>query len=336
MALTWHGYFEQIDTFTFREKAALSISKRVRELAYSLQVDIEIVSTDGNDYRNKKSSPEYGFYGYAVLVMRDFAEIEIPIHQPRQTLYFERIESAYTNWYNLYLALGWREGSKGLADVIGQIGQAVGLGNYTVLPASCPSWSGFEEVRIRELFVKCRYGTQFKIEVSRWEPVIVTGEIDCNYDGKSQRTDGDKDSGLPPYGVQPQKSNDSANPYSGFPEPSTPQEQSDYFNNGQNSLDNPNVDNAPIPPYTSQSCHLAITTNYGGGNVVVHEYFNIIIPLEDFPIIEERNINDPPYTKAFFVKLRDAGTYFNGSTFQSAERLWSHSATTLAGECILV
>jgi hypothetical protein len=248
MALEWLGYLELIDTFTFREKAGITIPKRVRERAFSLQLDIEIVSTDGNDYVNTKSAPAYGFYGYAVLVFRDFAEIQIPIAQPRQRLYYGSSPDAYSNWYSLFLAQASREYTKGLAVLLGQFGTALGLGEFTVPSVPCIPWSGFEEVPLREVYIKAREGTQFKLEISRWQAITRAGDTDCDYDAISNQADGDKDDGLPENGSQPQKARDRNNPYSGLPSASTPFELGDFSNSKIANVDDANPENEPEDP----------------------------------------------------------------------------------------
>lgn len=254
MLIPWLGYVENVDRFTFREEASLTIPKPVRERAFSLQVDVEIVSTDGNDYTNSKSIPEYGFYGYAVLVFRNYAEIQIPIAQPRQRLYYGRVNEAYVNWYQFYLWRNARASSYDQADVLGQIGQAVGLGNYVIPPRQCVEWSGFEELPLRELYIKCRFGTQFRVEISRWKADYEVSTDGCPSIPTSKQTDDvkqdgtGKDNGLPPLGVQPQKASNSSNPYSGLPSASTNNELGEFGNNKINSVDFPNPDNAPIVP----------------------------------------------------------------------------------------
>lgn len=254
MDIDWLGYAELIDTFTFREKASISIPKRVRERAFSLQVDVEIVSTDGRDYANAKSAPAYGFFGYAVLVFRNYASIQIPIAQPRQCLYYERIEDAYVNWYQFYLWRNAREFSRAQAYLLGQIGESIGLGEYVVPPSECVQWAGFEEVPLREVYVKCRVGTQFRLEVSRWEARYELTTDGCPSVPKSNQEDDvesdgtGRDDGLPPLGVQPQQSPDSTDPYYGFPPISTNNELGEYGNNKINGIDFPNPDNNPLIP----------------------------------------------------------------------------------------
>lgn len=241
---TFEGYSQFTEEFIFREKGALTIPKQVRELAYSLQVDIEIVSTDGNDYRNSKSDPAYGFYGYAVLVLLDHAELQIPIQQPRQVLYYDRVVEAFSNWYALYLeAVNIQTQAVIAENLIVPIGVELGL-SVAVGTLFCPSTPPWQELPLRELYIKCRKGTQFNVEVTWVEPVPVAyGE--CSYDGKSQQTDGDKDNGLPPEGVQPQNASDPTFPYAGLPSPSSAEQLGLFFNAKQNGLNNSNPDNAP-------------------------------------------------------------------------------------------
>lgn len=239
------GYSELIDTFTFREKGAITIPKSVREEAYTLQVDLEIVSTARDGYKNYKSNPAFGFYGYAVIVLRNFAQIQIPIDQPRQVLYYDRLESAYANWYALYQA---RVASANLGstqeNVLVPIGAAVGVA-FERVTGECLFPPTFVELPIREVYVKCPVGTTFKLEVSHWFPVPVAAG-DCSYDGKSgQEDDPEKDGGLPPNGVQPQVANDPDTPYEGFPLPSTAAELGEFLNTKLDGLDGANSDNLP-------------------------------------------------------------------------------------------
>lgn len=250
----WNGYVEKIEYFSFREKAAIKILKVAREKAYSMQIDIEILSTRGNDYKNYKSIPAHSFYGYVVLVMRDFSEIQIPIMQPRQTVYYERREDAYTNWYALYLASLAAQNLAWISEFnLKPIAEALGL-TSTLAEPYCPTFSGFEEVRLREVYVKCSYGTRFAIGVSRWEPLpAVYGS--CAYDGNSRVIDDapedehGKDKGLPDTGSQPQASPNADSPYDGFDPPSDSQELGDWDNSNEIPLaDEPNEENAPTLP----------------------------------------------------------------------------------------
>lgn len=242
----WLGYTEEITIFNFRVQDGITIPKEVRERAFSLQVDVEIVSTIGNDYVNNKSAPAYGFYGYAVLVFRDYSQIQIPINQPRQRLYYGRCPDAYVGWKRLHSERESRLLANEFIVALGSIWGALGLEDFTIEARQCPVWEGFEELPLREVYVKTRFGTQFRLEVSRWIPIIRTGDPDgCNYDGKSQQIDGDKDSGLPDNGSQPQKANDPSNPYDGL-DPVTPDsEQLEWSNSKLANLDDPNPDNEP-------------------------------------------------------------------------------------------
>lgn len=256
MALEWLGYIELIDRFVFRNQSAISIPKGVRERAFSLQVDIEIVSTDGNDFENSKSIPAYGFFGYATLVFRNYADIQIPITQPRQRLYYGRVTEAYSNWYQLFLWQAHREWTKGLAVLLGLFGEALDLGEFTVPSVPCLPWSGFEELPLREVYVKTRRGTQYRIEVSHWRPVTRSGDTDCDYTPTSQQVDDTntsgtgRDDGLPPLGSQPQNAPNPDDPFAGLEPPSTASELGEYGNSKDDNVDSPNPDNQAFPEGT--------------------------------------------------------------------------------------
>lgn len=244
--LVFNGYQESIESFDFREKASIQIPKNVRESAYAFQLDIEILSTDGNDYLNTKSIPAHSFYGYVVLVLRDHSEIQIPIEQPRQTLYYERRPEAYANWYSLYMLAAMSQNLLFISEFqLKPIAEELGL-TAAIVPPSCPDWSGFEEIRLREVYVKCRFGTRFKLESTYWSPIPVTYG-GCSYDGKSRQIDDDiKDDGLPKDGVQPTNNGDRANPYADYPDPSSSLELDLWDNMGAvDDVDNPNPSNAP-------------------------------------------------------------------------------------------
>lgn len=245
--LEFRGYIEEIENFIFREECSIQIPKSIREKAFSYRLDVEITSIAGESYRNFKSIPAHSFYGYAVLVMRDHCEIKIPIEQARQTIYFEKIVEAYVNWYNLCFWLNQREYSAGIANVLGQIGNSLGLGTPVITVPPCPVWSGFEEIQLREVYVKCPFGTQFRLESSYWSPVIQNGDTDCSYDGKSKQNDGDKDDGLPPA-TAPQLARNPDEPYEGFPPPTSPEGLGDFRNiKDEESLNSPNPDNEQRP-----------------------------------------------------------------------------------------
>jgi hypothetical protein len=154
---------------------------------------------------------------------------------------------AYANWWSLYLTAFTNAALSAIvANNLDPIAESLGL---DILPAEsvCASPPAWEELPIREVYVKTRFGTQFKIEVSWFEPVPATyGE--CEYDGSSQFTDSPKDGGLPPEGTQPQSAPDPNNPYDGFDPPTSAEELGDFFNLKQSNLDLPNPNNAPIEP----------------------------------------------------------------------------------------
>lgn len=335
----FQGYQELIDNFSFREIGGIRIPKSAREKAFSLQVDIEILSTRGNDYLNRKSLPAYGFYGYAVVILRDHCEIQIPITLPRQTLYYERREEAYSNWYSLYLkALDTYEKAWIGEFQTKPIAEALGL-TVGTSSAFCPTFSGFEEVRIREVYVKCSFGTRFKLEVSRWQPnQFVIGD-NCSYDGNSRQIDADKDSGLPDEGIQPSNNGDPDNPYEGYPSPSEESELGDFsLGDKLGEVDNTNPDNAPNEP-AYKICSGTVTTyttapeNPVGIPQDTYYFSNIQTPYNDNFIIESWEDSTSFTGKRYGVKLVPSNLWFTGTGF-SVERVhWSQRDTRITGQC---
>lgn len=279
MPLQWLGYEEEIAEFSFRENSAIKIPKSVRKVAMSLQLDIQITSTDGNDYLNDKSNPSYGFYGYAVLVFRDHADIEIPIHQPRQRLYYGTSPDGYNNWVSCFVAQIAREDQKKLLISLSSISEGVGLSPstmYSIPP--CIPFFGFEEIPLREVYIKTRFGTRFDLEISHWFARPQIGQTDCDYTPESQKNDGDKDDGLPPNGVQPQKAPNASSPYSGFEPPSSNQKLGQWLNTKGDSLNNPDpseaayLDPTTLPnydPVSGQWLYYVSRDSGGGGCTIV-------------------------------------------------------------------
>ena len=237
---------EQIEDFRFNEKGGISVLKKWRELAVICQVDIEIVSISRENYRNYASIPANGFYGYATLIMRDFALAPIKICQPRQTLYYARNDSALANWFTYVQMLRVQENFIGVENLecfnTGLLGGAC-------IPKVCrpiPSFK-FDEIPLREVMVKADYGTQFVLEYSFWHLLPELDNCGNIVTPKSNQTDRDKDSGLPPNGSSPQ-SGDKNNPYLGLPNPDGTDREGVLPPSKLDNQDNPNPDNAPIPP----------------------------------------------------------------------------------------
>lgn len=245
--MEFSGYTELFDSFVFRKEGALTIPKSVRSKAFSMQINVEIISVAKNIYRNFASLPPYGFYGYAVIVFRNYAQVQIPLNQARQVIYYDRNDSAFSQWYSLYLAQIQTANLLAVsANQIVPIGNALGV-IFTPSPTECISAPVWEELPIREVYVNTQFGTTFRIEVFHTLPVA-TEYGSCFYDGGSQFNDDPiKDSGLPSTGTQPQIAEDANNPYQGFPEPSTEGELGDFFNDKLGSIDEPNSENEPNP-----------------------------------------------------------------------------------------
>lgn len=225
----YEGIEEIIEIFTFDDTDTIKLPKAVREVAFSLAVDIEIVSVKQETYKNFKSSPANSFYGYATLTQRDYNDIIIPLEQPRQRIYYHKNEMAHTSWHNLYLFLLEIEDKRYLYDDrLTLIDNELGIDSSPV-NIICPVKPIWEETTLREIYIKCEKGTRFKIELSYWQakPMEVGG---CVYDGKSGIIDGDKDNGLPATGSQPQVAPNPNNPFGGLPPKSSPSELGQFLN----------------------------------------------------------------------------------------------------------
>lgn len=281
MEIDYDGIEELIEQFIFRDNGALTIPKRIREVAFTLQIDIRIVSVSSSQYLNFKSSPPNGFYGYATIVRRDYSKLIIPIEQPYQSLFYQRQEMAHTSWFNLYQLLLTRAYFDQLFNTsLQQIGTAIGV-ELNDVSLACPSKPVWEEIPIREVYVRCAKGTQFVLEISYWKakPININ---DCDYDGKSGIVDGDKDDGLPSNAL-PAKVPNSNNPFAGLPSASTPSELGDFLNSKQTDLDTPNdfsdVVEGGLPPATSttEGLYAAIVLNaYGNDTGKPFGVFNYV------------------------------------------------------------
>lgn len=234
--ITFLGYEEIIKTLNFRNQSALKIPKEVREIAYTLAVDIEIKSVARDGYKNYKSNPSHGFYGYAILVMQDFTELKIEIENSRQRLYYGTLPSAFVNWYQFYLFNLVKEYWKFLFNTkLQRLESAAGVS----VPAStfdCAIAPSFIELPLREIYIKCANGTSYEIEVSHYraKPVDYEG---CLYSGKSNQTDGDKDTGLPSTGVNPKVALNPNDPFNGLPPVSNNADLGAYRNDKGSSLE---------------------------------------------------------------------------------------------------
>lgn len=238
---------EFIETFNFRELCSITIPKAVRERAVDLAIDVEIVSVAGQLYLSYSSMPANGSYGYAVIVLQDFCEIEIELSQPRQRIYLWHSPEAYDTRYAVELFDLSLVAERTTQEILCRLMPLV-LSTCEVQPNPSIPKVFWKEAPIREIYVKTHYGTTFRVEVShtKFTPyqMLSTGDV---LDMKSGWNDGEKDQGLPISGSQPQTANNPNDPYSGFPIPSTNGELGDYANVKIDFADNPNSDNASLP-----------------------------------------------------------------------------------------
>jgi len=240
------GFTETIDSFVFREDGAITIPKRVREKAYTLQVDIKIVSVSKEPYENYSTNPPEGFFGYATSVFRDYCLPSVPINQARQTLYYGWVPEAYAMWNDFQLNNEAIERWKIQMEWFYAIGEKLEI-SKAPSDGGIQVFAGFTELPLREIYIRCPYGTQYEIEISYWEP---TPFVDTNGDtqnGTSGQLDGDKDKGLPEHGTQPNKAYDPSNPYAGLPAPSSFEDKGDYANGKSGNLGEIDPNNNPIP-----------------------------------------------------------------------------------------
>ena len=264
---------ETIKEFRFNELGGISILKKWRELAVICQIDIEIVSISRDNYRNYASIPAHGFYGYATIILRDFALPPIKITQSRQTLYYARNDAALANWFTFLQSARAQENYKAIENLIcfntGLLG-----GACTVVPCKDIPVFRFDEIPLREVMVKADYGTQFKIEYSFWSLLPDLNACGDIVTPKSNQADGSKDSGLPPNGSSPQSGNPN-NPYAGLPPADGIEKEGVLSLSKLNNQDNPNPDNVSTAPrpyilnYQGESINGSGTQFLGQGSIEI-------------------------------------------------------------------
>jgi hypothetical protein len=241
-------YEEEIETITLRDTDGINIPKSVREVAFVLAVDIVIVSTAREVYKNYSTTPSEGFYGNATLVMQDCLERKIPINMPRQRIYYGRVPEAFVNWQALvdWSYFQWYMTTLGVS--LASLGEALGAG--TIPPSGCcaPPDRGWVELPLREVYFNCPKGTQYKIETSWWKAASIVDGCGKTRDGKSKQKDGDKDKGLPPNGTQPKTAPNPNDPFAGNRPPTSDRDQGDWSNSkGEDKTNNPSPLERPDP-----------------------------------------------------------------------------------------
>lgn len=241
---------EEISTFSFRNEAHIRISKAKREIAYAQAIDIFVNTTDFNKYENGKSKPPIQFYGYIELVFQDALSLEIPIHFPRQRVYQVYQWEALKQWsdYLTFIAQSQYHNITNLE--IQSIKAALEIPD--VIEVEPDLWdTSFIELPLREIHCKMIENTQFQIEYLQVQPVPFTNPFDITQTvtGKSNQTDGEKDSGLPQDGIQPRQ-NPSSDPWLGNSPPSS---ASDIEMGGFSQLDPSNLENSSEPQITEST-----------------------------------------------------------------------------------
>ena len=266
-------YEETIKTFTFRDSDGINIPKSVREEAYALAVDIVIVSTAREVYKNYTVTPAEGFYGNATLVMHDMCERKIPVNMPRQRIYYGRVPEAFAIWQSLVDWSYFQTYMTAIGESLVSLGTA--LGASVILPTNCcalpdRSWI---ELPLREVYFKAPFGTQYKIEVSWYKALQIEDGCGNIRNPKSKVTDGSKDSGLPPNGVQPNVASNPNNTFCGLPPATSDFEQGNFSNSkGEDRINNPsplnNIDPNNLPDERGTFLELKIFTTTSDKNCV--------------------------------------------------------------------
>lgn len=264
-------YKHYIDRFTFRNKGAITIPKNAgaglaRETCYKLSVDIVIESITKPEYRNFRTIPYHGFYGYATLVKRDCLDEKIQLQFGRNRIFEQRIVEAFQGWNELAFYLRTTKPFLELLARSLSVGDVPSnLTNICDIEAFLIYWN---ETDLREVYVKCTENTQFYIEIAWTEPEKFTDNCGEEQDGKSKQPDNeDKDKGLPKSGTQPKK-NDPNDPWAGNKPANGVPSDSPYYNDGIDNLDNPNPSNNADNPddYPEDYGYFIRGEAYGRGN----------------------------------------------------------------------
>lgn len=237
-------YSRNIKNFTFREEGALTIPELSilgslgRKTCYHLAIDVIIESITRIPYKNYRVKPATSFYGYATLVEQDCLLPPIELTFGRQRIYEKTITEAFQCWNNLAF---WDNTEKRFAELMARL-----ISGNTSIINVCDVDSypfDFEDISLREIYIKCNPQTQFKVELYWVSPIPFTDDCGKLQDGKSKKEDDPKkDKGLPPNGSNP-KQNSPSSPYSGNLPENNPPPDSPYRNNKKNNLDNPDPDN---------------------------------------------------------------------------------------------
>ena len=346
-------YEETIRELTFRNSDAITIPKNVRENAYTLAIDIVIISTAREVYKNYGVSPAEGFYGNATLVMNDMCEIKIPVKMPRQRLYYGRVDEAFLFWQSLVDWTYFQAYFSALGKDLIPIGNALGI-SYAPAPFCCSlpdrSWI---ELPLREVYFNCPNGTQYKIEVSWYKALQITDGCGNIRDPRSKTTDGDKDTGLPTGGSQPNVAANPNNPFANLPLPTTDAEQLGFSNSKLPNLDNVDPSNIPNPsdPFANGAsiCSLNVAGDcsaFGQGGYSLN-YSGIRVPKGDSFTVDSRPndgtftggviLRNLPSSPIYGVKMSPSGLFYNAETNQLQNTFYSFSQCqlTLTGQCVV-
>ena len=228
------------DVFSFQSQADIQIPKNRREIAYVQSVDFIARTSSIEAYLNNRADPPISFFGYAVLVFQDCLSLEIPLHQPRQRIWFDRNVDALTLWQmQAYIYALKSQIQSATAPLY-----TGSEGAYQDLPL--PNF-GFLELPLREVHVKTLPFCGFDLEYTQTQPVPFTDNQSITRTGASGQTDSTKDKGLPTAGISPRITSPS-DPYLNQPNNGIPSADNGFLLSPPNLSGN-NPDNSPPAGY---------------------------------------------------------------------------------------
>lgn len=277
-----------IKEWTFRENGAIFLPKQDRERAHITKIEIEVISVANHRYRNYETTPASDYYGYATIVLGSFALPPIQIVQPRQVVYYSRLDNVIELWWDYFRAIE-------VAAKFEEIETLICAGIIPLLDGSCPPKScipiappSWIEDPLREVYVNSHFGTQFKITHSYWYYQDLLDNCGNLVSASSGQVDIPEDDGLPKEGSQPQNAQSPNNPYAGLEPPSTVDDSPLGLINQSSlsTLDGSNPANSPI--LGNNLCVGTVTSRTDDGNTVLG-VSNISVELEagEFLIIEQ-------------------------------------------------
>lgn len=205
----------ETDSFICRQQGSYTLSYFQRS-AFVLAIDIEVVSTLGNDYENYKTLPPNSFYGYATLFQGASVRETIKLSYPLQRILY------LVNWdaFQTQVQFVLHDATlKALDQAVTALGGDLG----ELIPPEVPSIPALPITKVKVMGDR---SPQFNINV-HWASLPTADIFPLPIAQDTQDpTDGENEYPNP-------KNNPNSNPYDGNPEPSLPQNGADPRDYGQ-------------------------------------------------------------------------------------------------------